>query len=62
MLTKISAITAFLALLINFVVIMGWWDASTDQITALNLLIVGLGTVIHALLNPAIPIGVTEPK
>jgi hypothetical protein len=60
MLTKISAITAFLALVINFVVIMGWWSATADQITALNLVIVGAGTVIHSLFNPAVPVGVTE--
>lgn len=60
MLTKISTITAFFALVINFVVIMGWWSATTDQITALNLVIVGAGTVIHSWFNPSIPVGISE--
>jgi hypothetical protein len=56
MLTKISAITAFLALALNVAVLFGW-DLSPDQIAAINAAIVGLGVVVHTWFNPAIPIG-----
>lgn len=56
MLTKISAITAFLALALNVAVLFGW-DLSTDQVSAINAAIVGLGVVVHTWFNPNIPIG-----
>jgi hypothetical protein len=56
MLTKISATTAFLSLLLNVAVLFGW-DLSTDQVAAINAAIVGLGTVIHTWFNPNIPFG-----
>lgn len=59
MLTKISATTAFLALVLNVAVLFGW-DLSVDQIAAINAAIVGLGVVIHAWFNPTVPVGVTE--
>lgn len=58
-LSKISAVTAFLALALNVAVLFGW-DLSTDQVAAINAAIVGLGVVIHTLFNPEIPIGVTN--
>ena len=60
MLTKISAITAFLSLALNVAVLFGW-DLSVDQIAAINAAIVGLGVVVHSFFNPDIPVGVTEP-
>lgn len=57
MLTKISAVTAFLALVINVVVLFGW-DLSPDQIAALNAAIVGAGIVVHSFFNPDVPVGV----
>lgn len=59
MLTKISAITAFLALVLNAAVLFGW-DLSVDQIAAINAAIVGLGVVIHSWFNPSVPIGPTD--
>lgn len=59
MLTKISAVTAFLALALNVAVLFGW-DLSTDQIAAVNAAIVGAGVVVHAFFNPDIPVGVTD--
>ena len=61
MLTKISAVTAFLSLALNVAVLFGW-DLSVDQIAAINAAIVGAGAMIHALFNPDIPVGVTEPS
>ena len=61
MLTKISAITAFLALALNVAVLFGW-DLSVDQFAAINAAIVGLGVVVHSFFNPDIPVGVTEPS
>jgi len=59
MLTKISAITAFLAAVLNIAVLFGW-DLSVDQIAAINTAIVLLGAAIHTWFNPAIPVGVSE--
>lgn len=59
MLTKISAITAFLAAALNIAVLFGW-DLSVDQIAAINTAIVLLGAAIHTWFNPAIPVGVSE--
>jgi hypothetical protein len=59
MLTKISATTAFLALVLNVAVLFGW-DLSTDQVAAINAAIVGLGVVVHAWFNPATPFGPSE--
>lgn len=61
LLTKISAITAFLALVLNVAVLFGW-DLSTDQIAAINAAIVGAGVVVHSFFNPDIPLGVTDDK
>lgn len=59
MLTKISATTAFLALVLNVVVLFGW-DLSTDQVAAINAAIVGAGVLVHAWFNPAVPLGSSE--
>jgi hypothetical protein len=59
MLTKISAVTAFLSLALNVAVLFGW-DLSVDQIAAINAAIVGAGVVVHTFLNPDVPIGVTK--
>jgi predicted ABC-type sugar transport system permease subunit len=59
-LTKIAATTAFLSVVLNFVVLMGWWDLSTDQITGANLVIAGAGALVHSWFNPSVPLGVTE--
>lgn len=59
MLTKISAVTAFLALALNVAVLFGW-DLSTDQVAAVNAAIVGAGVVVHAFFNPDVPVGVTD--
>ena len=59
MLTKISALTAFLALVLNVAVLFGW-DLSPDQIAAINAAIVGAGVVVHTWFNPDVPVGVTS--
>jgi hypothetical protein len=55
-LTKISATTAFLALLLNVAVLFGL-DLSPDQIAAINSAIVGAGALIHSWFNPSVPFG-----
>ena len=59
MLTKISAITAAFAAILNAVVLLGWWDLTTDQITGINIAVVAVGAVVHSWFNPAVPIGKT---
>lgn len=61
MLTKISAVTAFLALCLNVAILFGW-DLSVDQVAAINAAIVGAGVVVHSFFNPNVPIGVTDSK
>lgn len=62
MLTTISAITAAIAAILNAVVLLGWWDLTADQIAGINVAVVAVGAVVHTILNPQVPIGVTEPK
>ena len=59
MLTRISAVTAALAAIVNVVVLLGW-DLSVDQVAAINTAIVACGAVIHSWFNPGVPIGKTE--
>jgi hypothetical protein len=59
MLTKISAVTAALAAILNVAVLLGL-DLSTDQVAAINAAIIAIGSAIHAWFNPNVPIGVTE--
>jgi len=59
MLTRISAVTAALAAIVNVIVLLGW-DLSVDQVAAINTAIVAVGSVAHAWFNPAVPFGNTE--
>lgn len=59
MLTKISAVTAAITAVLNAIVLLGWWDLSTDQIAGITVAVVAIGSMIHVLANPAIPIGNT---
>ena len=60
MLTKISAVTAAVTAVLNAVVLLGWWNLTTEQITGITVAVVAVGSLIHALANPAIPVGNTE--
>lgn len=56
MLTKIAAITAVLTAAVNAAVLLGW-HLSTDQVAAINAIIVAAGAAIHAWFNPDVPFG-----
>jgi len=60
MLTKISAITAAVTAVCNLLVIFSVVSLSGDQVAAINVAIVAVGTAFHALLNPKVPVGYTE--
>jgi len=60
MLTKISAITAAVTAVCNLLVIFSVVSLTGDQVAAINMTIVAVGTAFHALLNPKVPFGVTE--
>ncbi len=60
MLTKISLATALVMAVVNLAVLFGW-NLSPDQIAGINTVVVALGALIHGLLNPAVPIGKTNP-
>jgi len=57
MLTKISAVTAALAAILNAVVLLGWWNLTTDQITGINIAVVAVAAVVHSWFNPTVAIG-----
>lgn len=60
MLTKISALTAAVTAVANLLVLFGVIDWTADQIASVNVAVVAVGTLVHALFNPAIPFGVTD--
>lgn len=57
MLTKVSGVTAAITAVLNAIVLLGWWDLTTDQITAVTVAVVAVGTVVHGYFNPAVPVG-----
>ena len=57
MLTKISAVTGVLVLLVQGLVLFGW-DITGDQQAWLSGFIVAVGAAIHSWFNPSVPIGV----
>jgi len=57
-LTAVSGITAAITAVLNAVVLLGWWDLTTDQITGVTVAVVAVGAVVHSWLNPAVPVGV----
>lgn len=59
MLTRISAITAAIAAIVNVAVLLGL-DLSTDQVAAINAAVIACGAAIHSWFNPGIPVGNTE--
>lgn len=62
MLTKISALTAAVTAVANLLVLFSVVDISAEQIAGINIAVVAVGTLIHAILNPAIPFGVTDTE
>lgn len=60
MLTVTAALTAAITAVVNALVLFGVLSWTDDQIAGVNLAVVAVGALIHALLNPAVPIGKTE--
>lgn len=60
MLTKISAVTGLLVLLVQGAVLFGW-DITSEQQAWVSGFIVAVGGAVHVLANPAIPVGKTTP-
>lgn len=59
MLTKISLTTGAVTAILNAVVLLGWWDLSTDQITGISVALLAIGGAVHSWFNPNIPVGKT---
>ena len=59
MLTKISAVTALVAAVVNVAVLFGW-DITADQIAGINAAVVAAGALVHTWFNPNIPVGPSE--
>lgn len=57
MLTKISALTAAVTAVVNLVTLFGWWSITDDQLAGINVAVVAVGALVHALFNPAVPWG-----
>jgi len=62
MLTKIAALTAAVTGVLNALVLLGWLNLSTEQITGITVAITVVGSAIHAWLNPDVPFGQTSPN
>ena len=60
MLTKISATAAAVTAVLNVLVLLGALSLSADQIAAVNVAVVLVGTAVHSWFNPSIPFGVAE--
>lgn len=56
MLTRISAVTGLLTLLVQGAVLFGW-DLTNDQQAWLTGFIVAAGAAVHAWVNPNVPVG-----
>lgn len=61
MLTRITAITGILTAVVQGAVLFGW-DITQDQQAWVTGFIVLVGGAVHAIFNPDVPIGVTEPS
>lgn len=61
MLTLISAVTAAVTAVLNAVVLLGWWNLSTDQISGITVAVVAVGTLVHTVFNPAVTVGSSGP-
>jgi hypothetical protein len=59
MLSKISAVTAAVAAIVNVAVLLGW-SLDAEQVAAINGAVVAVGAVVHSWFNPNIPIGTSE--
>lgn len=59
MLTKISLTTGAVTAILNAVVLLGWWDLSTDQIAGISVALLAIGGAVHSWFNPNIPVGKT---
>ena len=46
-LSAVSGITGAITAVLNAVVLLGWWDLTTDQVTAVTLAIVAVGGVLQ---------------
>jgi len=57
MLTRISAVTGLLTLLVQGAVLFGW-DLTGDQQAWLTAFIVAVGGAVHTWFNPSVPFGV----
>lgn len=53
-LTAVSGITAAITAVLNAIVLLGWWNLTVDQVTAVTVAVIAVGTVIHSYLNPAL--------
>ncbi len=61
MLTITAAVTAAVTAVANLLVLFSIVDWSPDQIAGINVAVVAVGALVHAILNPAMSIGKTTP-
>jgi hypothetical protein len=59
-LTRITAVTGLLTLVLQAVVLLGWWDLTTDELAWFTGALVTAGGLVHSFFNPNIPIGKTD--
>ena len=59
-LTRITAATGLLALVLQAVVLLGWWNLTTDELAWLSAALVTAGGLVHSFFNPSVPFGKTD--
>jgi len=59
MLTKITAVTGIITLVVQGAVLFGW-DITADQQAWITSLVVAVGGAVHLWMNPDVPFGVKE--
>lgn len=58
-LTRISAVTGLLTIVLQAVVLLGWWNLTADELAWISGAIVTAGGLVHSFFNPAVPFGKT---
>ena len=59
-LTRISAVTGLLTIVLQGVVLLGWWNLTTDELAWISAALVTAGGLVHSFFNQNIPIGKTD--
>lgn len=61
--TQSAAISAFIMAVVNFVVLMDWWDLNSDQLSALNIALGAFfGIFVYSQSTPSVKVAAWRKK